>query len=95
MAAEFLIDGMMSGTGIRDAINGGYVEPSDLGLSSELTGDIERWVEEYRMAHMQGHPDHDVAELDRVGLSIMARVQNELPTQKLGYYSDGRLERLV
>ena len=95
MAAEFLIDGMMSGTGIRDAINGGYIEPSNLGLSRELARDIERWGGEYRTAHMQGHPEHDVAELDRVGLSIMARAQNELPTKELGYFSDGRLKRLV
>ena len=95
MAAEFLVDGMMSGTGIRDAINGGYIEPSDLGLSLELASDIERWVGEYRTAYMQGHPKHDVAELDRIGLSIMARAQNELPTKELGYYSDGRLKRLV
>lgn len=95
MVVDLLIDGMMSGTGIRDATNGGYVEPSDLGLSRELTNDIERWVSEYRAAHMQGHPEQVVVELDRAGLAILTRVQEELPERKLGYYSDGRLERLA
>ena len=95
MTVDLLIDGMMSGTGIRDAINGGYVEPADLGLSRELANDIEHWVGEYGAAHIRGHPVQLVAELDCAGLAILSRVQDELPMRKLGYYSDGRLERLA
>jgi len=34
--AHFIVDGMLSGTGIRDGNNGGYIDPSAIGVSFEL-----------------------------------------------------------
>jgi hypothetical protein len=95
MRARLLIDGMMSGTGIRDAINGGYVEIADLSLSDRLARDIRDWQAEYRIVHIEGHPSEKVVVLDEVGLALMARVQRELPEKTVGYYSDGQMKRLV
>jgi hypothetical protein len=41
------IDGMCSGTGIRDSVTGGYICPSELGLSEGLVARIDRWVKRY------------------------------------------------
>lgn len=95
MKVELLVDGMMSGTGIRDAINGGYVELADLNLSESLAREIRDWQSDCRTVHIEGHPSDRVSVLDEEGLSLMARVQAELPNKSVGYYSDGLLKRLA
>ena len=95
MNVTLLIDGMMSGTGVRDAVNGGYLELGELGLSDRIVRDIRDWQADYRTAHIEGHPPEKVAALDKAGLALMARLQTELPDKKIGYYSDGLLTRLA
>lgn len=90
-----LIDGMMSGTGIRDAVSGGYLELDELGLSDRIVRDIRDWQANYRTAHFEGHPPERVTALDEAGLALMARVQTELPDREVGYFSDGLLTRLA
>ena len=35
-----VVDGGLSGTGIRDKYDGGYINPADLGLNPEITAHI-------------------------------------------------------
>jgi hypothetical protein len=88
------VDGMFAGTGIRDSIEGGYLSPSDLGLSSNLSSRLAAWVREYAAAHYAGYNDADqVARLDLEGEKICAAVREELPYAKVEYYSDGLMKR--
>lgn len=82
------IDGMLSGTGIRDSVAGGYLEPLQLGLSDVLVERIGRWLAEYENAHYAGFEDRAETEvLDKEGISISVEVQRELPQSKVEYYS--------
>jgi hypothetical protein len=93
-AAAFLIDGMLSGTGVRDAFNGGYLDPRDIGLSEALTGEIADWQQRYEEAHFDGFPEGLVAQLDQRGLAFVAQAKAELPDIEIGYFSSGLLKRL-
>lgn len=90
---EFLVDGMLSGTGIRDALNGGYVSPRAIGLSARLSGAIAAWQRKYEEAHFDGFPVDVVATLDKEGLVLASYAQAELNIN-IGYFSSGRMERL-
>lgn len=94
VSASFLIDGMLSGTGIRDAINGGYVEPETLSLTAQLIAEISSWVTRYENAHYAGFPIETVSELDREGIKLTIRVSDELPNVVVGYFSNGLMKRL-
>ena len=95
MADKFLIDGMLSGTGVRDAINGGYVDPAALGLSDQLRRSLASWQAQYEEAHVAGFPADRVSELDADGLVLAARVGEELAGAKVGYFSNGLMKRLT
>ena len=94
MTTAYLIDGMLSGTGIRDAINGGYPALREIGLSEALAGEIADWQQRYEEAHFDGFPEGLVAELDQRGLALMAQARAELPDIGIGYFSNGLLKRL-
>lgn len=83
------VDGMMSGTGIRDSVNGGYINPAELGLSQALIARLNTWLEQYIDAHCSDYADEAVCRaLDKEGLLIAQNVREELPTAKVGYFSD-------
>jgi hypothetical protein len=88
-----LIDGMLSGTGIRDAIEGGYIEPSAMGLSPTLCSDLAEWLLRYEDAHYEGFKPEIVEQLDQAGLLLAGRVSAERTDIKVGYFSDGRMVR--
>lgn len=92
---ELLIDTMLSGTGVRDVLNGGYVDPATLGLSEALQGDLAAWHRRYEEAHFNGFPNEMVFILDREGVDLASRADRELANSKVGYYSDGLLKRLA
>jgi hypothetical protein len=94
MTIDFLIDGMLSGTGVRDAINGGYVDPVQAGLSQKLSDDVSAWQRRYESAHYAGLPEDVVSSLDLEGLELTSRAKGELGEAAVGYYSHGRLKRL-
>ena len=59
------VDGYFDGTGIRDAVNGGYLEHDEIGMSRKLSKRINLWLERYWEEFMKGFPDQDkVVELD-------------------------------
>lgn len=95
MMTDFLIDGMLSGTGVRDAVAGGYVAPDSIGLSAQLLADIAAWQRRYEEAHFAGFPASAVAVLDVEGLALTSRVRAELGDKSVGYFSNGRMERLA
>lgn len=95
MKADLLIDGMLSGPGVRDAAAGGYVAPDAIGLSAQLVADIAAWQGRYEEAHFAGFPASTVAVLDDEGLAITSRVRAELSDKIIGYFSNGRMARLA
>ncbi|GHC91845.1 hypothetical protein [Novosphingobium pokkalii] len=95
MKPDILIDGMLSGTGLRDAVNGGYLRADFVGLPPLLAADIAEWQSKYESAHFAGFPESLVTRLDKEGLTILSRVQSELPDKVVGYFSNGKMKRLA
>ena len=90
------VDGMFAGTGIRDTVEGGYLTPSVLGLSSDLALRLAAWLQAYEAAHHAGYRDADqVAQLDQEGMRICVAVRQELPNTKVEYYSDALMQRFL
>ncbi len=90
------VDGMLSGTGIRDAVEGGYVDPVELGLSEELKDRIKRWLPRYADAHYTQFEDREiVAELDAEGVAISKQLSDELPQSKIKYFSSAEMRELT
>ena len=90
-----IIDGMLSGTGVRDAIGGGYVEHAELGLSPNVVEAIASWLVRYETAHyLQFDDPREVEALDNIGLELCDRLAQELPGNKIGYFSAARMEEL-
>ncbi len=84
-----VIDGMFSGTGIRDEINGGYLEPEEIGLSDTLAKRLATWLHEYAREHYRGFKDESrVNQLDQIGKEIALAVREEIPDAKIAYCSD-------
>lgn len=92
---KLLIDGMLSGTGIRDRNEGGYVDPEALGLSSPLVADLRIWLARYEDAHYAGFDDMEVVSvLDQQGVALADRVSGERTSDEVGYYSNALLKQL-
>ena len=90
-----IVDGMLSGTGVRDAVSGGYVALAELGLSPSVVKMIASWLARYEAAHYREFDDSgEVKVLDDIGLKLCDRLAQEHPGNKVGYFSAARLERL-
>lgn len=90
-----IVDGMLSGTGVRDAISGGYVELADLGLSPNVVEVIASWLARYETAHYhQFNDSREVEALDDIGLELCDRLARELPGNTIWYFSAARMEKL-
>jgi hypothetical protein len=90
-----IVDGMLSGTGVRDAVSGGYVALAELGLSPSVVEMIASWLALYEAAHYRQFDDSgEVKALDDIGLQLCDRLALELPGNKVGYFSAARMERL-
>ena len=92
----WIIDGMLSGTGVRDGIAGGYLDLSELGISGELGDRLSRWVAEYENAHY--YQFNDAAkndDLDKEGVAIARQVQQEVSGITVQYFSNARLRKLA
>ena len=84
------VDGMLGGAGVRDQIEGGYIDPEDLNLSSELIEVIRNWVTRYETAHYRQFSDQqEVTKLDEEGLLICSRLHEELDDTNIEYFSTG------
>lgn len=91
-----IVDAALSGTGIRDKYEGGYLELGDLGLSAVLTSRLRAWVARYEDEHYSGFQDSGVVDaLDREGQEIALMMRDELVDVKMEYYSAARLGRTI
>jgi hypothetical protein len=87
---------MLSGTGIRDRNEGGYISPSVLGLSQALVSRIAAWVQRYEDAHYLGYQDeNEIRLLDEEGMTIARMVSGELPDSKVEFYSSARMKHFL
>lgn len=90
------VDGMMSGTGIRDTLEGGYLKPDELGLSSELKRKISDWLSSYENEHYSQYEDKSVvAGLDAEGIEICDLLKSEIPDSKVEYYSAAETKKII
>lgn len=90
-----IVDGMLSGTGIRDAASGGYVDLAELRLSPNSLDVIASWLDHYATAHYRQFNDsQEVKALDDIGLELCDRLARELPGNEIGYFSAARMEKL-
>jgi hypothetical protein len=88
-----IVDGMLSGTGLRDAVEGGYVDPAALGLSDALRLRLTRWLQVYEDAHFRQYAG-GISDLDAEGAEITRLVRRELPGSKVEYFSSARMTKL-
>ena len=87
------VDGMLSGSGIRDSVGGGYLEPSELGLSGDLAERIVLWLRAYEDAHIAEFGDKTQnAKLDDEGFAICRLLEQELPDAKIEYFSNAEMK---
>ena len=90
------VDGCLSGTGIRDSVEGGYLEPAELGLSARLLERISSWQRSYEDAHYEQFSDKKRnAELDQEGLAICQLMENEIPDAKIQYFSGAEMKGIL
>jgi hypothetical protein len=87
-----VIDASLSGTGIRDKYEGGYLAPEELELSFDTINRLNEWLSKYENEHYNGFTDDNIIdELDREGKEIALMIKNELSEVKLEYFSDARM----
>lgn len=91
-----IVDGMLSGTGVRDAVNGGFIKLSDLEITEELKLRISNWLAKYENAHYyQFENEEEVLSLDKEGIEIQRLLKTELSDTKVEYYSNAKMKKLV
>lgn len=89
------VDGLFSGTGVRDTYGGNYLELDTLGLSGELIQRIATWVSRYGEAHFNEFKDSDeVRNLDYQGIELCKALASAVPGSKVEYYSDAKTRRI-
>lgn len=87
-----VIDASLSGTGIRDKYDGGYLTPEDLGLNPTTIQQLNTWLSKYENEHYNGFVDNKIIdELDKEGKEIALIIKKELSEVKLEYFSDARM----
>lgn len=87
-----VIDAALSGTGIRDKYEGGYVAPEDLGLSFATNQRLNEWLSKYENEHYNGFTDDNMIDyLDQEGKEIALIIKSELLEVKIEYFSEARL----
>ena len=93
---NLIVDGMLSGTGIRDADAGGYVDPNEVGLSAHLVKRIAKWVFEHENAQYYNFADKAENErLDQEGVAIARLIRGELPRTQVDYFSNAEMRKIA
>ncbi|MGN6437500.1 MAG: hypothetical protein ACTHMM_13250 [Agriterribacter sp.] len=87
-----VIDAALSGTGIRNKYEGGYINPQDLGLSLSIKQRLKEWVTKYANEHYNGFTNEKlIKELDQEGREISIVIKNELSEAKIEYFSNAKM----
>jgi hypothetical protein len=91
-----VIDASLSGTGIRDKYQGGYLTPEELGLRSTTIQSLNTWLAKYENEHFNGFTDNNIIDdLDREGKEIALIIKRELSEVKVEYFSDARMSNEI
>jgi len=94
-ARYLVVDGELSGTGVRDGVNGGYLKTSELGISKLLSSEISLWQTRYELAHFRIYADPvEVDKLDAEGLMLRQKLSMELADAKVQYFSSAKMRLL-
>ena len=89
------IDGCLSGTGIRDSVSGGFIDPTAIGVSDKLRTEIKHWQRQYEEAHYAQFSDaSESGRLDQAGQSLCAKLAAEIPTAKIEYFSSAEMRKI-
>jgi hypothetical protein len=89
------IDGMLSGTGVRNPLIGEYLDPKEAGFSPEIVRRIEKWVIGYEAAHYRQFNDEaENQRLDQEGIEIARQAQSQLPEMKVEYFSNVQMKKV-
>jgi len=92
---HLIIDGMLSGTGVRDGTAGGYLDLKNVGISADLTKRIASWLIAYESAHYRRFGDKvENDRLDQEGTAIAGCVRKELPGTRVEYFSNAQMRKL-
>lgn len=87
------VDGCFRGTGIRDSVEGGFIDLDSLDINSELKEKIKRWVLEYESEHYKNYLDkQNIEQLDLTGKEIARMIADELINTKVKYYSAAKMK---
>ena len=78
-----IIDASLSGTGVRDPINGGYMDLCQLDLGVKITEEIKDWLKNYQQEHFQGFKNQkNIEVLDNQGIVIAKKIKKILYIKK-------------
>jgi hypothetical protein len=90
-----IVDGMYGGTGVRDAIEGGYVDLIELHIPIDLQDAIRSWLQQYEEAHYFQFKDQDeVIRLDKQGIDICRQLRIERFEDKIDYFSNATMKKI-
>lgn len=93
-----VVDGELSGTGIREkyADEYGYIDPKALNLSLNLVTQIKEWQKAYEQVHFYGYKDKNlIMKLDNEGEDIAKKIMIELKDVEVEYYSNAYLKTVL
>ena len=94
--SHLIVDGMLSGTGVRDAVKGGYIELIELNISNSLIEKISEWQKNYEEAHFfQFSDDLNNKILDDRGIEISKIIRQELPNVRIEYFSNANMKMII
>ncbi len=95
-AYHLVVDGMLSGTGVRDAVEGGWLTAPALGIFDSLGDEISAWQQRYDLAHFRTYPDsNEVDRLDADGLVLRKKLADELSQAKVQYFSSTKMHLVL
>lgn len=95
-ARYLVVDGNLSGTGVRDAVEGGYLKPFAIGITDGLGDEITAWLKRYELAHFCSYTDSaEVDKLDAEGLALRQKLSVELAQAKVQYFSSAKMRLLL
>lgn len=92
---KIIVDGMLSGTGLRDGVRGGYLKLEDVGVSRALSNKIRLWLSAYADEHYQKFErDAFNAVLDKEGIELARMLREEISEVEVEYFSNAYMKRL-
>lgn len=95
-ARYLVVDDNLSGTGVRDAVEGVYLTPSAIGISDGLSDEISAWQKRYQPAHFRSYTDSaEVDKLDAEGLALRQKLSVELAQAKMQYFFSAKMRLLL